>query len=81
MIIWDAPKQYNNKLKEIAKLCGIREDITSYVSRHTFATTLKSKNVDIAKISESLGHADIGVTKAYLKKFENSELDKLDELL
>ncbi len=74
-------RKFNTDLKEIAKICAIEANLTSYVIRHTFATTLKQKNVDIAKISESLGHSDINTTKAYLKNFENSELDKLDELL
>jgi hypothetical protein len=47
----------------------------------SFAITLKTKNAYIAKISEALGHADIGTTKTYMKRFEDSELDRLDELI
>lgn len=31
-------KRYNNKLKEIATGCEIEQNLTSYVSRHSFAT-------------------------------------------
>jgi len=74
-------KQINEKLKELQKILNIEIPMTTYVARHTFATTLKRKGGDIAKISESLGHRNINTTTAYLKKFENNEIDKLDELL
>lgn len=74
-------KKLNKDLKEIASLCGIEVVITSYVARHTWATTLKYKNADIGLISEGLGHNHIETTKHYLKKFEDAQLDGLDELL
>lgn len=76
-----ALKKLNQQLKQIGELCEIKVPITSYVARHTFATTLKSKKADISLISESMGHVDVATTKAYLKRFENSEIDELDELL
>ncbi len=74
-------KQYNKCLKQIGHLCEIEAHITSYVARHTYATTLKRKNANIALISEAMGHSDINTTKAYLMKVENEALDSLDELL
>ncbi len=74
-------KQYNKGLKEIAKILNINVPLTSYVARHTYATTLKAKGVDIAIISEGLGHADMSTTKAYLKQFETSVIDDADEVL
>ncbi len=74
-------KKYNGDLKEIGKILELPNKLTSYVARHTYATTLKAKNVSVAKISQSMGHADITTTEAYLKQFEDAEIDKLDELL
>ncbi len=74
-------KKYNKDLNLIGDILGIDARITSYVARHTFATTLKKHNAAISKISEALGHADVNVTKVYLKRFEDAELDELDELL
>ena len=34
-------------------------NLTTYVARHTFATVLKRSGVNIAIISESLGHSDL----------------------
>lgn len=73
--------QINNGLKEIAGILGIDASLTTYVARHTFATTLKDKGVNIALISESLGHSDLSTTKAYLRQFEQGKFDALGELL
>ena len=74
-------KEVNAALKEIANILGIDTPLTTYVARHTYATTLKRKSVDITKISEGLGHADIMTTMAYLEKFNNNEIDETDQLL
>ncbi|MEM9884349.1 MAG: site-specific integrase [Bacteroidota bacterium] len=74
-------KQYNGDLKEIAKVLKIDVKLTSYVARHTYATTLKREGVDVSVISEALGHSDIGTTKAYLEHFSSEVLDKADALL
>ncbi len=74
-------KHYNKDLKEVARILEINVVLTSYVARHTFATTLKYRNANVAMISEALGHSDLATTKAYLKKFDDNVLDSLDELL
>ena len=47
----------------------------TYIIRHTFATVLKRSGVNIAIISESLGHSDLSTTQIYLDSFENSQID------
>ena len=74
-------KQYNQQLKEIAELLDINVALTSYVARHTYATTLKRNGINTATISEGLGHKDISTTKAYLKQFDTDVIDKADEVL
>lgn len=49
---------------------------TTYVARHTFATVLKRSGVNIAIISESLGHSDLSTTQIYLDSFENDQIDE-----
>lgn len=48
----------NRWLRKIGQRVGI-EHLTTYVARHTFATVLKRSGVNIAIISESLGHSDL----------------------
>ena len=49
--------------------------ITHYWARHTYATTLKRSGISISIISEALGHNSEATTKAYLDKFEQTEID------
>jgi site-specific recombinase XerD len=74
-------KQVNLSLKEIGKLAGISTLLTTYVSRHTFATVLKKSGVSTDIISESLGHKSQKVTQIYLNSFENTTIDKAMENL
>ena len=66
----------NANLKRIAEMAGLHVNLTTYVARHTFATVLKRSGVNIAIISESLGHSDLETTQIYLDSFENSQIDE-----
>lgn len=74
-----ARRRFNKKLKKLAKLCGIDENITSYVARHSFATRAKNLRIPIANISEMLGHGDIKTTEIYLETTPSDELDEMHE--
>ena len=65
----------NNALKKISETTGINTNLTTYVARHSFATVLKRSGVNIALISEALGHSDLATTQIYLDSFENSQID------
>ncbi len=71
----------NNDLKEIAKLCGIDENLTMYVARHSFATILKMKGVQTSIISELLGHRSESTTQIYLDGFGKDALDEANKVL
>ena len=63
----------NKSLAQIAGLAGI-DHLTTYVARHTYATVLKRAGVNIAIISETMGHSDIKTTQIYLDSFENTQI-------
>lgn len=65
----------NPYLAEIGKM-AVETHLTTYVARHTFATVLKRSGVNIAIISESMGHSDIATTQIYLDSFEDSQIDE-----
>ncbi|WP_415376402.1 phage integrase SAM-like domain-containing protein [Patiriisocius sp. Uisw_017] len=74
-------KKFNKDLKEIASLVGITTNVTSYTIRHSFATNLKYAGISMDVISETMGHQDVNVTKAYLKEFNDEVLDNAMEKL
>ena len=68
-------RKVNRELKTLGEQIGLGMPLTTYVARHTFATVLKRSGVNIAIISESLGHSDLSTTQIYLDSFENSQID------
>lgn len=79
--IRDARIKYNRRLKEIAKLCNIEENLTSYVSRHSMATNLILKDVPINALSKMLGHSDLQTTEIYIKNLPTHIMDEYQERL
>ena len=63
-------------LKLIAEKCKIEQNLTIYSARHSFATVLKNSGVNVALISETLGHSDLSTTQIYLNSFENNQIDE-----
>jgi len=76
-----ARKRYNRGLKRIAERCGIEDNLTSYVSRHSFATHAMLKDVPLQAISAMLGHKKLNTTQIYLKSLPTNILDTYQEQL
>ncbi|RCR71272.1 site-specific integrase [Larkinella punicea] len=71
----------NSGLKEIAEVVGITTLLTTYVARHSFATTLKHSGVATGIISELMGHKTEAVTQTYLASFDSDLIDEAFENL
>lgn len=65
----------NRKLKQIAKLAKISTPLTMYVSRHSWASIAKSKNVPLSVISEGMGHDNEETTRIYLAAIQTNQID------
>ncbi|WP_080054397.1 site-specific integrase [Spirosoma aerolatum] len=74
-----ARKRYNKKLKILASLCGIDSNLTSYVSRHSFATQAMLHDIPLTAISTMLGHSSVKTTEIYLKGLPVNILDNYNE--
>ncbi len=72
-------KQVNKYVRLIASVLGIKENISSYVARHSWATIAKNSGTSTEFISEALGHSSVTVTKRYLKSFERSTREEHSE--
>ncbi|GAB2721479.1 integrase [Hymenobacter frigidus] len=74
--------QVNHDLKALAPLAGIDTHLTTYVARHSFATSLRKGGVATGLISEAMGHKSEAVTMVYLDSFDSDTLDSVfDHLL
>lgn len=71
----------NHKLKEIAVMIKLPVPLTSYVSRHAWASIARGKNIPLAVISESMGHDSENTTQIYLASLDSSVIDKANELI
>lgn len=67
---------HNRRLKEISRLMGLPEPLTSYVSRHTWATLAKYLGITTIIISDAMGHTSEDTTRIYLDKINNTVLDE-----
>lgn len=71
----------NSKLKTIAKLAGLSENLTMYVGRHSWASAARNKNVPLAVISEGMGHDSEATTRIYLHSFDASVVDSANKAI
>lgn len=79
-VLW-ARKRYNKGLKQIAIKCKINQRLSSYVSRHSFATQAMLQDVPLQAISAMLGHNRLSTTQIYLKTLPNEILDNYNRNL
>jgi integrase len=77
----NAMRLMNKKLKKISEILNLDVPLTTYVSRHSWATIAKRSGIATAVISEGLGHESEETTQVYLDSFENDVLDDANELI
>lgn len=73
-------KTTNKYLKRLSEEVGLSSSVTTYTSRHTFATSAKRLGYSNELIAEALGH-EIGnkITNIYLDAFDTDVLDAMHE--
>ena len=64
----------NACLKTLGDELELDKKLTTYVARHSYATTLKRAGVSTSLICDALGHSSERVTQIYLDSFENTQL-------
>ena len=69
----------------LADCCGITQNLTFHIARHTFATTITLSNgVPIETVSKMLGHRNLKTTQHYAKildKKVSQDMQALNERL
>lgn len=69
-------RYYNKQLKKLASLLGENIVLTSYTSRHTWASTARKHNIPVAVISDGMGHTSEKTTLIYLSSIDTSVIDR-----
>jgi len=68
-------RTYNKRLKRLSEMLGLEKTLSSYVSRHSWATIALRKGISVQVISEGMGHEDEKTTRIYLASLDQSVID------
>jgi site-specific recombinase XerD len=74
------PKAVDCLVKSVAKRALIRKRIHPHVTRHTFATTLLDKGVDLKTVQGLMGHSHIRTTENYLHTTDDRKVEAIEKL-
>ena len=72
-------KLVNKYMKRLAAELEIEKKVTTYVTRHSYATQLMKHGAPVAFISKQLGHSNTKTTDNYLNSFEDKALKEWQE--
>jgi integrase/recombinase XerD len=72
---------YNQELKKLGNMVGVKIKLTSYVARHTWASLAYINKVDLAVISQALGHSSTTTTQIYIKGINGNIVFKANRLV
>lgn len=64
-------QKYNQWLKVLGELSGLKMNLHSHLARHTFATLLLNNGVDMKTISRTLGHSSMKITEKIYATMNN----------
>ena len=70
----------NRYIKRICELAGIEKHITFHSARHTTATYLLSKGVNIYVVQKILGHSKIDTTQIYTHLIDETMINSLQSV-
>jgi len=71
----------NHHLKDLGKLIGMSEPLTTYVARHTWASLAHENDIPLSVISQGMGHDSEKTTKIYLAALDRSKLDEANNAI
>jgi integrase/recombinase XerD len=66
----------NYKLKQLADIAEIEVNLTTHISRHTFATIASRKGIDSYNLQKLLRHSSLKQTENYLEQLNNEAANK-----
>jgi len=76
-----ALRRHNRQLKALAAHLGIKDNLTSYVARHSWATMAHHNGVDVSVVSQAMGHHTEEITRVYLSSFAQAKLTEANHIV
>ena len=76
-----ALRVYNKRLHHLSKLIGLDEPLTSYVSRHTWASLARANGISDTIICEAMGHNNVATTSIYLASLDTDTIASANQRL
>ena len=74
------PKAIDCLMRRVKKAALLTKRITPHTTRHTFATALLDKGLDLRTVQELLGHSHIRTTEKYLHTSDEKKVDAVARL-
>lgn len=62
-------------------MAELKTNLTMYVSRHSWASIAKSKNIPLSVISEGMGHDSEATTQIYLASLDSAMIDRANRTI
>jgi site-specific recombinase XerD len=69
-----SPAGIRVQLRSTARAAGVRRRFAPHQLRHAHAVEMSREGVPVVVIQRQLGHADLGITSAYLRGIDNTEI-------
>jgi len=69
-----APAGVRSQLREAARTAGVRRRFAPHQLRHAHAVEMSREGIPLVVTQRQLGHADLGITSAYLRGIDNTEI-------
>ena len=76
-----ALRLYNYRLQRLSSMLQLDRPLSSYTSRHSWATMARNRNVPVSVISAGMGHTSERTTQIYLASLESSQIDAANKSL
>ena len=69
-----SPPGIRAQLRDVARAAGVRRRFAPHQLRHAHAVEMSREGVPLVVIQRQLGHADLGITSAYVRGIDNTEI-------
>jgi len=69
-----APAGIRMQLRNTAREAGVRRRFAPHQLRHAHAVEMSREGIPLLVIQRQLGHADLGITSAYLRGIDNTAI-------